>query len=306
MTTTGTRKIEERLLALTAAFDVIPSGVVVLDAQLRTQFINTTFFYLWELAKEQVSPGDPFEKLMRITANRRSPLLTEAELNEYIRRRIELVRDGAESPRTVRLSNGKTLRIACKPLPDGGRALVYTDVSDLIDYAEKLHELATIDELTGLFNRRYLMNLIESENGRFERYRRPTSLMMVDIDEFKNINDQSGHAVGDKVLRGIAKLILDIKRRADIAARIGGDEFLILLPETSQENALVLAERLRAQVENHLVWDNVPLKVTISIGVAEAKDELSMLIQRVDDALYAAKRAGRNQAQAYHGARHSS
>jgi diguanylate cyclase (GGDEF)-like protein len=252
---------------------------------------------LWNFSKEEVPTDVSFEDLMRIAARKRSPPLTDVEFSEYVRYRTDLVRRGIESPRSVRLDNGKTSRIACKQLPDGGRALVYTDVTDLMHQAEKLHELATIDGLTDLFNRRYFMSLIQNENNRFERYRRPTSLMMIDIDEFKNINDQLGHAIGDNVLSEIAKLIVATKRKADIAARFGGDEFLVLLPETSEKNALVLAERLRKEVESYAVWRDRQLKVTVSIGIAEANEELVPLVKWADDALYRAKRAGRNQVQ---------
>jgi diguanylate cyclase (GGDEF)-like protein len=288
---------EEQLSSLSAAFDVIPSGVVVLDADLKAEFVNSTFFSLWDLSRDEVPEGTSFEDLMRIVAHKRSPPLTEAELSEYVKYRTDLVRKGIEAPRSVRLDNGKTLRIACKELPDGGRALVYTDVSDLMSHAEKLHELATVDDLTGLYNRRHFLSLVENESNRFERYRRPTSLVMIDVDEFKAVNDQFGHAIGDHVLRELARLILASKRKADIAARVGGDEFLILLPETSEQNAFVVADRFRQRVGSHVFSAEARLRVTVSIGIAEASDALLPLIKRADEALYRAKRGGRNQVQ---------
>jgi diguanylate cyclase (GGDEF)-like protein len=157
----------------------------------------------------------------------------------------------------------------------------------------ELEKLATTDDLTGLFNRRRWLELVDQELCRFRRYQHPFTLLMVDFDYFKQINDRLGHPAGDEVLRQFARLASDLKRCGDSLGRLGGEEFGVLLPETNTENALVFAERLRARCA--LIEVGAP--VTISIGLAQAQpDEPSVqsLLQRTDAALYLAKSNGRN------------
>ena len=156
-----------------------------------------------------------------------------------------LVQAGVEDARDVRMDDGKVIRVKCKPLPDGGRMLVYTDVTDLVQQADKLKELAIVDGMTGIFNRRHFLSLAEMEWSRHQRYRHPLSLLMLDIDDFKSINDKFGHDVGDRVIVQVADICRCQKRKSDVVARFGGEEFLILLPENNLKNARRVAERLR-------------------------------------------------------------
>jgi diguanylate cyclase (GGDEF)-like protein len=210
---------------------------------------------------------------------------------------MELIRYGVESPRNVRLHDGSVIRVLCKRLPDGGRMLVYSDVTDLVTQADRLKQLATTDGLTSLFNRRHLIALLEAELVRYQRYLRPVSLLMLDVDKFKSINDRFGHDVGDAVLMEVAGIILAHTRECDITARFGGEEFAIVLPETSEDHACVLAERIRSDIQSRAFCSNRHIKTTISIGVAQAKatcTSVFQLIKEADRALYAAKRLGRN------------
>ena len=178
--------------------------------------------------------------------------------------------------------------------------LTYTEVTDLVHRAKRFEELATIDGMTGLCNRRHFEALAEAEWYRFQRYQRPLSLMLVDIDHFKQINDRSGHDAGDKVLKRVAATCMETKRTTDIVARFGGDEFAILLPETSLQQARIFAERLRAALtENRISRPNTDdeAAITVSIGIAAASFSLSgvdPLVRLADKALYEAKAAGRN------------
>jgi diguanylate cyclase (GGDEF)-like protein len=163
--------------------------------------------------------------------------------------------------------------------------------------ADALRELATHDELTGLHNRRHFLALAETEWNRSRRYRRPLSLLMLDMDHFKAINDRHGRDFGDRVLVEIAQACRDHTRGADLIARIGGEEFAILLPETRLQDAGILAERLRRAVsELGLVHNGRIVKATISIGLGEASPvtDIARLMQEADLALSAAKEAGRN------------
>lgn len=155
-------------------------------------------------------------------------------------------------------------------------------------------EAATHDPLTRLGNRRSFQSTLDSELSRQWRYRMPLSLMMFDIDHFKVVNDQYGHKMGDQVLEKLARLASDQLRAHDAIARWGGEEFVILLPETDQEGARIRAERLRAEVENFSFIEGHP--VTISIGVAEARPGTAPidLVETADQALYVAKNTGRN------------
>lgn len=163
----------------------------------------------------------------------------------------------------------------------------------------QLYELAITDGLTKLFIYRHFHYLLENEIKRAIRYRHSISLLMIDIDNFKEINDTYGHQVGDELLRAIAGTIASDCRKIDSPSRYGGEEFALILPETKKENARVIAERLRYKIENLEleIKDGPKVSPTISIGIAalpndaEGKDEL---IQKADKALYFAKNSGKN------------
>ena len=157
--------------------------------------------------------------------------------------------------------------------------------------------LAITDALTGVYNRRGLIELGEFEFARARRISRPFSVIMIDIDHFKRVNDHHGHAAGDEVLRALAQRCRVGSRTVDLVGRYGGEEFLILLPESSLESARLVAERLRQSLHNESIQTEAgPMRITISIGVAEMTDtdNLKSLIARADGALYEAKNSGRN------------
>ncbi|HEX3862896.1 MAG TPA: PleD family two-component system response regulator [Stellaceae bacterium] len=161
--------------------------------------------------------------------------------------------------------------------------------------------LALTDELTGLYNRRYVFAHLSELLGRTTEGGPNMALMMFDIDHFKQVNDQHGHPAGDDVLRELATRAVRQVRSVDLVGRIGGEEFVVVMPETSLAGALVVAERLRAAVadETFVLRENgIELKVTVSIGVAVTSETLETqdeLLKRADDALYTAKNSGRNQ-----------
>jgi two-component system, cell cycle response regulator len=163
---------------------------------------------------------------------------------------------------------------------------------------KKLEQMAFTDALTGLFNSRHFFHQIKQERERHLRYSRSLSLMMLDIDFFKNYNDTWGHLEGDQVLMTIGKTIQSCMRSMDTAYRYGGEEFAILLPETSLSDACVVGERIRKKIEL-LTFTPEPdqiCQVTISIGAATLKPEESYtdFIRRADQALYTSKDDGRN------------
>ncbi len=163
---------------------------------------------------------------------------------------------------------------------------------------KKLEELAFTDDLTGLANRRSSLKQLVNEYHRHKRYDNNLSLMVIDIDFFKRVNDNYGHDQGDKTLKVIADLINDSCRSNDTAGRMGGEEFMILLPETNLNEAHLLAERLREQCAKLIINSNGnQINVTISIGVSQANDDDAYpkdMLKRADIALYNAKDRGRN------------
>jgi diguanylate cyclase (GGDEF)-like protein len=161
----------------------------------------------------------------------------------------------------------------------------------------KLVQLATTDPMTGLWNRRQFFAMAEMQWQHAQRYGRPLSLLMLDIDHFKSVNDRYGHDVGDRVILHVADLCGSQKRISDIAARLGGEEFAILMPETDVSGAGDFAERLRETIARSAVrhGDNgITVTVSIGIGDGDAVASLGDLLKHADAALYEAKEAGRN------------
>jgi len=169
--------------------------------------------------------------------------------------------------------------------------------SVLIEYQQHLSHLATEDPLTRLLNRRGLEDALYISMAHASRKGLPTAAVMVDIDHFKQINDSFGHDLGDQLLRQIADCLLRLSRFSDVVARVGGEEFLLILPDTDLDAAKVLAERIRANIgDKPLRVGSQEIPVTVSLGVASVKGMASLdeLSQSADRAMYQAKQGGRN------------
>lgn len=162
----------------------------------------------------------------------------------------------------------------------------------------EVQRLAVTDDLTGTHNRRHLLATAERELSRAQRFNRPLAAIILDIDEFKRVNDAHGHSVGDEVLRAVANRLRNGLREVDILGRYGGEEFVIILPETDLLSAYEVAERLRSKIAAEPIATSAgPVSVTISLGVAAADPttpDFASLLSRIDDLLYTAKRRGRN------------
>ncbi len=173
------------------------------------------------------------------------------------------------------------------------------DLQTVVSDKERYERLANIDALTGCFNRRALHERLDRELDRARRYRFALTIMMIDLDRFKEVNDSRGHLAGDSVLRQIGEILRGEARSVDVVARYGGEEFAIVLSETGLDGAMIFAERVRARVAVHNFADeNKPLRATVSVGVSmfpdEAVDSVESLIAKADGALYRAKDEGRN------------
>jgi len=215
---------------------------------------------------------------------------------------VRIVYDQADSPlffegSLIDISERKQaedeLRRANKSLETAHREL-----QQLLEHEQVL---ARTDGLTSLYNRRYFFELATREFNAAHRYQRPLTIILFDVDDFKQINDNLGHAIGDAVLAQVAQVTAAQVRDVDILARYGGDEFIILLPETNSQAAFHIAERVRLGVAAiRVTTENEPLTVTLSIGVAETihtsqGKSIEEVIHRADQTLYKSKKNGRNQ-----------
>lgn len=181
-------------------------------------------------------------------------------------------------------------------VPDGEMRDLFDAISG---HYQELEYMARFDPLTGVANRRHFVEMVEAEMARSSRYGKQLSILMVDIDQFKEVNDVYGHQAGDIILQALCETCKIVLRAFDIVGRWGGDEFAILLPETPPAIAPQVAERLRDAIENTVVDLEMhsPLRFSVSIGCASrnAKDDsLDTLLNVADKALYDAKRTGRN------------
>ena len=180
----------------------------------------------------------------------------------------------------------------------GSTYLMFTQLLTQIKNTQHaLREASITDELTGLRNRRYLMQRFHEEFERAGRLYSPLGLFMMDLDHFKGVNDNCGHQFGDLVLKSVAGTIADTVREYDIACRYGGEEFAIIVSETSPQDMMILAERIRESIAALSIGDEkICIRVTVSIGVAvlDGGDTPETLLKRADAALYQAKNEGRN------------
>ena len=284
-------------------FDIVPvardtlvenlrDGVIVLDNQLRVIDFNPAVQNAFILSKSTMigkSLTEVIPELGSILTARRALALDSLE--------IELETDRALHPRLYEarftsLLDNRSVQI--------GQILLLRDITEQKNVQGKLQQLAITDPLTGLFNRRHFFELASHEFKRSRRYGHPQSIVIFDVDHFKTINDTHGHAAGDDVLQNLAQKCGEQLRSFDVMARYGGDEFILMLPETENDKACQTAERLRQVIESSQVaTGSGPLQVTISFGIATLQegDDISLdeLIDRADTALYSAKNSGRNQ-----------
>jgi len=224
-------------------------------------------------------------------------------IHRYIETREAHIVDKPREVEAIRKDGSSFPMSLCVGARNYGERWMFTgivrDITERKEMEKELKKMASTDALTGLYNRGFLNNSLENEYRRAIRYNSQLSLMILDIDHFKNVNDNYGHPVGDSVLLHIATELKRQARDIDIVARYGGEEFVLILPQTDSQSSLILAERLRASIEAlNIPIDDLILNVTISVGLvsipttkAESADHLLTIADR---ALYEAKRRGRN------------
>jgi diguanylate cyclase (GGDEF)-like protein len=255
-------------------------------------------------------------------------IISKSIISKVESERVSLVIDDAVADETLRTQNSVVMQglrsVLCSPITVKGEmiGILYLDnrmvrgvfreedlqvLTSLASQAgisienARLYTKAVTDGLTGLYNRAFFDNFLMKSVSSAHRHKTKLSLLIMDVDHFKKFNDTYGHQAGDDVLKSVAKIWKESVREGDVACRYGGEEFVLILPETNIEGANTVAEKIRQTVENNRVHylkdgEEIELRVTISIGVAELKDgqDRMRLIERADNALYKAKESGRN------------
>jgi diguanylate cyclase (GGDEF)-like protein len=235
-----------------------------LDNVFRARFINRAFHRMWALPVLRDGASYDFADIVEHGRQTGAYISAPGSVDDYVRQRKG----------RLRLSDGRILKFECRALPDGGRMMTFADISDLVRIADQLRELSAVDDLTRLPNRRQFLKSLENEFARAQRNDRPLSVLMIDADDFKLINDRHGHFAGDEVLRAVADRLRGIVRQTDLLGRLGGEEFGVALTETDMPSALETAERLCREIEAEpfQIAGN-RIQVTVSVGVGNATSD---------------------------------
>lgn len=318
------------------AVDSMEEALVAYDADGRLLLCNRAFRAMYGYTPEQARPGVHFRELGEIDIRQGNIAVEDEEGEDYLARKAEYRRT-LEGSFTVKLRDGRWIRTTDRRMRGGGFVSVHVDVTELEQAQEAMHaaqeearahqrelarlnerlerqveartreleaatrlaeERARTDSLTGLRNRGAFFEHAAAVHDRAVRSGRGYAFLMVDIDEFKVINDRHGHLAGDAALGALAETLRGILRAADVAGRIGGEEFAVVLPDTPAEGARRVAERLREAVAETVITEgNVALRLTVSVGIAGHGPHdaaIEDVMARADAALYRAKAQGRN------------
>ena len=280
-------------------------SIIILDDSLKAIGIFTTKDFI-NLIHQNSDLNNPINNYMTSPVNTLSENSTISEAIDFIRdkhfKRIVVTNDNDEI--TGILTQKELLRIIYNKWIDfikeeGNRISKINE--ELLSKTTKLEEKASFDFLTKLYNRRKFNSFLEYEISKANRYKdQHLSLLLVDIDYFKNVNDTYGHLVGDNILQEISKILTICSRDTDIVARWGGEEFVLMLPQTNIEQAFFVGEKLRATIEKHKFDDVKHITCSIGVGKFHQNEDKDTLFKRVDAALYKAKNSGRNKVEMEH------
>ncbi len=292
-----------------AIYDTSPDGILVVDAQGMVVAHNRQFLQLWDIATSQLHMKADGTAIGESDA----PLLAEVVARvQSPAAFLERVRELYDNPQLndhceIELKDGRTLERHSTVLRGEheqylGRVWFFRDITAQKNHEAALIQLARHDPLTGTANRRYFFERAEQEFIRSRRYQAPLSMALIDVDHFKHINDQFGHATGDEVLKLLSEKIAALLRESDLLARIGGEEFAILMPSTGLAGAALMAERLRvtiAEEASPVAGQMLHLRFSAGVTQLKAQDQsIENCLRRADEAKYKAKQAGRDRVEA--------
>ena len=291
---------------LTQIFDTVNFGLVVLDRDIKIQYWNRWMAMHSGITSDQII-GEPlydffphlsppsFNKNCKAVLSFGNFAFFSQKLHRFL---FPFKPDSSFGYRFDLMQQSCTMGpLRSDDNSISGLFLIVQDVTELATYEQKLVEMNTKDALTGIYDRRFLESRLQDECDRHRRNSRQLSLIMIDIDFFKKVNDTYGHQCGDMVLQSVAAKAASVIRSTDFIARYGGEEFCCLLPETDADAAETVAEHIRTHIEEmENSFENNSVKVTISLGISGfvAEDTPDTFLKRADDALYQAKHSGRN------------
>jgi diguanylate cyclase (GGDEF)-like protein/PAS domain S-box-containing protein len=303
---TEQKQVEEALQESEARYrslvTALSEGVMLLDFQGTVQASNASAERMLGIHPGEMAREFPSEPDTEIVREDGAPFPPEARPPQRVLQTGQPVHNELMG---LRRPDGSTqwLSVSAEPLfhtretRPYAAVVSFSDVTDRKLLEQELQHQAKTDPLTGAVNRRHFQELAEREIAQSRRYHRPLTLLMIDVDRFKEVNDRFGHAVGDVVLQECVRKCRRTLREVDVIARSGGEEFMVLLPETDDHHALQVAERVRQAVSNAEVQvEGKPsVRITVSVGVAPVADtDLDTALSHADQALYQAKEEGRN------------
>ena len=291
-------QLEDSRLMLFDAISAIPDGFAYYDSEDRLQIFNQKYLDIYSRTSDLIEVGKTFEEIIRGGVERGEYSEAMGREEEWIQNRLA-AHNNPGRPIEQQLENGRWLRIEERKTRDGGTVGIRIDITEAKEREIKLEEMTVTDALTGISNRRYFIERVQQEYEKIARYAGIMSVLLVDADHFKQINDTHGHSAGDQVLRELAEIFSSQLRAPDVVSRYGGEEFAIFLTETSLGGAYSIANRIREAVESHAFsHEGKTIPVTVSIGCSQSDKRdgrYEDIIERADRALYKAKEAGRNQ-----------
>lgn len=292
------REAEEARRLLVDAIEALPDGFILFDENDRLAVFNSRMLDFYPESASSLQIGKTFEEIMREALSKGQFPDAEGREEDWLQDRLLRHRDPA-GVIEQQSSDGRWLRIYEKKTSAGATVGFRIDITELKRREAELFELATRDSLTGVLTRRAVLDDVQREFNRAGRYPGGCAVLILDVDHFKSINDVFGHQTGDEVLCRLCGQVKTSIREVDRVGRLGGEEFLVVLPDTTLHGALVTAERLRVEIASLEVAcaDRAEtVSVTVSIGVAELQrgENPEDLLARADHSLYQAKLKGRN------------